>query len=101
SAPPAIHTLSLHDALPISPTFEFSAIVSMLVVALVTMTETTGDLIAVGEMTDRRIEPRSLSDGLRADGLLTVLGGVFNTFPYTRSEEHTSELQSRSDLVCR
>ncbi|MFI0509340.1 nucleobase:cation symporter-2 family protein [Streptomyces sp. WSLK1-5] len=66
-----------------APTFEFSAIVSMLVVALVTMTETTGDLIAVGEMTDRKVEQRSLSDGLRADGLSTVLGGVFNTFPYT------------------
>jgi NCS2 family nucleobase:cation symporter-2 len=66
-----------------TPTFHASAIVSMLVVALVTMTETTGDLIAVGEMTDRRIEPRSLADGLRADGLSTVLGGIFNTFPYT------------------
>lgn len=65
------------------PTFHASAIISMLVVALVTMTETTGDLIAVGEMTDRKIEPRSLADGLRADGLSTVLGGVFNTFPYT------------------
>ncbi|MGW0831492.1 nucleobase:cation symporter-2 family protein [Streptomyces prunicolor] len=66
-----------------TPTFHASAIVSMLVVALVTMTETTGDLIAVGEMTDRKIEPRSLADGLRADGLSTVLGGIFNTFPYT------------------
>ncbi|MEU2280931.1 nucleobase:cation symporter-2 family protein [Streptomyces sp. NPDC013178] len=66
-----------------APAFEASAIVSMLVVALVTMTETTGDLIAVGEMTGRRVEPRALSDGLRADGLSTVLGGVFNTFPYT------------------
>ncbi|WP_426569975.1 nucleobase:cation symporter-2 family protein [Streptomyces canus] len=66
-----------------APAFEASAIISMLVVALVTMTETTGDLIAVGEMTGRRVEPRSLSDGLRADGLSTVLGGVFNTFPYT------------------
>ncbi|MEV7341035.1 nucleobase:cation symporter-2 family protein [Streptomyces sp. NPDC093544] len=66
-----------------APTFHASAIISMLVVALVTMTETTGDLIAVGEMTDRKIEPRSLADGLRADGLSTVLGGVFNTFPYT------------------
>ncbi|GAB2729723.1 nucleobase:cation symporter-2 family protein [Streptomyces bullii] len=66
-----------------APTFEASAIVSMLVVALVTMTETTGDLIAVGELTDRAVEPRSLADGLRADGLSTVLGGVFNTFPYT------------------
>ncbi|ELS51265.1 putative Pyrimidine utilization transporter G [Streptomyces viridochromogenes Tue57] len=66
-----------------APAFELSAIVSMLVVALVCMTETTGDFIAVGEMTDRRVSPRSLSDGLRADGLSTVLGGVFNTFPYT------------------
>ncbi|MGW1589952.1 nucleobase:cation symporter-2 family protein [Streptomyces sp. NPDC002386] len=66
-----------------APEFRASAIVSMLVVALVTMTETTGDLIAVGELTERRVEPRSLADGLRADGLSTVLGGVFNTFPYT------------------
>ncbi|KQX64180.1 MULTISPECIES: nucleobase:cation symporter-2 family protein [unclassified Streptomyces] len=66
-----------------APAFEASAIIAMLVVALVTMTETTGDLIAVGEMTGRKVEPRSLSDGLRADGLSTVLGGVFNTFPYT------------------
>ncbi|MYS17043.1 nucleobase:cation symporter-2 family protein [Streptomyces sp. SID4982] len=66
-----------------APEFRVSAIVSMLVVALVTMTETTGDLIAVGEMTGRKVEPRPLTDGLRADGLSTVLGGVFNTFPYT------------------
>ncbi|MGP3984962.1 nucleobase:cation symporter-2 family protein [Streptomyces sp. KR80] len=66
-----------------APAFEGAAIVSMLVVALVIMTETTGDFIAVGEMTDRTIEPRRLADGLRADGLSTMLGGVFNTFPYT------------------
>ena len=66
-----------------APAFHVSAIVSMLVVALVTMTETTGDFIAVGEMTGRPVEPRTLADGLRADGLSTVLGGVFNTFPYT------------------
>ncbi|MFG3586026.1 MULTISPECIES: nucleobase:cation symporter-2 family protein [unclassified Streptomyces] len=66
-----------------APAFRASAIVSMLVVALVTMTETTGDLLAVGELTGRRVEPRALADGLRADGLSTVLGGVFNTFPYT------------------
>ncbi|MFF9000373.1 nucleobase:cation symporter-2 family protein [Streptomyces achromogenes] len=66
-----------------APEFRASAIASMLVVALVSMTETTGDLIAVGELTGRRAEPRTLADGLRADGLSTVLGGVFNTFPYT------------------
>ncbi|WP_306317324.1 MULTISPECIES: nucleobase:cation symporter-2 family protein [unclassified Streptomyces] len=66
-----------------APEFHVAAIVSMLVVALVTMTETTGDFIAVGEMTGRPVDRRALGDGLRADGFSTVLGGVFNTFPYT------------------
>ncbi len=65
------------------PTFEVSAIVAMCIVALVIMTETTGDIIAVGEIVDRPVPPGRLADGLRADGLSTVLGGVFNTFPYT------------------
>ena len=65
------------------PTFPISAIVSMCIVALVIMTETTGDMLAIGEIVDKHIEPRQLADGLRADGLSTVLGGVFNTFPYT------------------
>ncbi|GAB1514326.1 nucleobase:cation symporter-2 family protein [Actinophytocola sp. KF-1] len=65
------------------PTFEVAAIVSMAVVTLVTMTETTGDILAVGEIVDRDVMPGKLADGLRADGLSTVLGGVFNTFPYT------------------
>src|SRR2546428_7960257 len=34
--------------------------------------------------------------------ILVSLGALFFTLPKaTRSEEHTSELQSRSDLVCR
>ncbi len=65
------------------PTFQVSAIISMCVVALVIMTETTGDMIAIGEIVDKPLTPRQLADGMRADGLSTVLGGVFNTFPYT------------------
>ncbi len=65
------------------PIFEVSAIVSMCIVALVIMTETTGDILAIGEIVEVKIDSRRLADGLRADGLSTVLGGVFNTFPYT------------------
>lgn len=65
------------------PTFPIAAVISMLVVGLVIMTETTGDMIAVGEIVDRPVSPRRLSDGLRADGFSTLLGGLFNTFPYT------------------
>jgi NCS2 family nucleobase:cation symporter-2 len=39
--------------------------------------------VAVGEIVDEKITPQKLADGLRADGLGTVIGGIFNTFPYT------------------
>ncbi|MFT4044692.1 MAG: nucleobase:cation symporter-2 family protein [Gordonia sp. (in: high G+C Gram-positive bacteria)] len=65
------------------PTFDVSSIVAMIIVAMVIMTETTGDIVAVGEIVDKKITPQKLADGMRADGLGTVLGGVFNTFPYT------------------
>ena len=55
----------------------------MIIVALVIMTETTGDMIAIAEITGSPLPPRRLADGIRADGLSTALGGVFNTFPYT------------------
>ncbi|WP_344058848.1 nucleobase:cation symporter-2 family protein [Microbacterium pumilum] len=65
------------------PTFQVASIVSMLIVGLVIMTETTGDMIAVGEIVEKPVSRKQLADGLRADGLGTVIGGVFNTFPYT------------------
>ncbi|GAA4770412.1 nucleobase:cation symporter-2 family protein [Microbacterium gilvum] len=65
------------------PTFDAASVVSMLIVGLVIMTETTGDMIAVGEIVGKPVSRRQLADGLRADGLGTVVGGVFNTFPYT------------------
>ena len=65
------------------PTFQISSILALLIVALVIMTETTGDIVAVGEIVDEKITPQRLADGMRADGVGTVLGGIFNTFPYT------------------
>lgn len=65
------------------PTFDLASVASMTLVMLVTMTETTGDIIAVGEIVDRPITTKGLSRGLRADGLSTVLGGILNAFPYT------------------
>lgn len=65
-----------------APTFEFGAIVTMCIVGLVIMTETAADIVAVGRIAGRPADHQMLSDGLRADGLSTVLGGIFNTFPY-------------------
>ncbi|WP_291480021.1 nucleobase:cation symporter-2 family protein [Corynebacterium sp.] len=66
-----------------TPTFDIASILTMVLVGLVIMTETSGDIVAVGDITGRRATARTLADGLRADGLATFLGGVFNTFPYS------------------
>jgi uric acid transporter len=65
------------------PAFDLASIASMTLVMLVTMTETTGDIIAVGEIVEKPITEDLLARGLRADGLSTVLGGILNAFPYT------------------
>lgn len=65
------------------PHFDIASILSLLIVGLVIMTETTGDMVAVGEVVGRPVGRKQLANGLRADGLGTVLGGMFNTFPYS------------------
>ena len=47
--------------------FELSAIISMLIVTLVIMTETTADIIAVGEIVGTKVDSERISNGLRAD----------------------------------
>jgi uric acid transporter len=66
-----------------TPTFHLFAVVTMCIVMLVVMVESTGMFLAVGEMTDRRINQSDLTRGLLTDGLGTLIGGIFNTFPYT------------------
>ena len=39
--------------------------------------------LALSDITDKPISRTELAAGLRTDGLGTVIGGVFNTFPYT------------------
>ena len=63
------------------PTFDIPAIIVMILVILVVMTETTGDIIAVGAIVGR--PAKTITRGLRADGFSTLLGGILNTFPYT------------------
>ena len=54
------------------PTFDFASIISMIIVMLVVMVETTGDSIAVGEIVDKPIGQKELAAVLRADGLSTL-----------------------------
>ena len=65
------------------PTFHLWPIAAMCIVMLVTFVESTGMFIALGEIVEKSVDERTLTRGFRADAVGTVVGGVFNTFPYT------------------
>ena len=65
------------------PVFDPILILTMSLVMIVVLIESTGMFLALGEMTDKEITPDDLKRGLRTDGLGTVIGGLFSTFPYT------------------
>lgn len=80
SAAPLGYTLPFYFG---GPSFSVTAILSMIVVMLITMVESTGDVYATGEIVRKRIRREDIARTLRADGLATMLGGVLNSFPYT------------------
>jgi len=85
------------------PTFDVVAIVTMTLVMIVVMIESTGMFLALGDITDRKIGAPELTRGLRVDGLGTLIGGVFNTFPYTSFSQNVglvSVTGVRSRFVC-
>jgi xanthine/uracil permease len=65
------------------PIFDPMLILTMTLVMLVVMIESTGMFLALSDMTGKEVGQVDLARGLRTDGLGTMLGGIFNTFPYT------------------
>lgn len=63
-----------------APHFHPAAIASMIIVVLVIMTETTADLLAVGEIVDTKVDQPRIANGLRADMAVSVLSPIFNGF---------------------
>lgn len=62
------------------PTFDLASIVSMTIVMLVILTETTADVLAVGQIVGSRVDRRRIGDGLRADMAASFAAPVFNGF---------------------
>lgn len=85
------------------PTFDIVMILTMTLVMIVVMIESTGMFLALSEITGKPIGQRDLAAGLRTDGLGTVIGGVFNTFPYTSFSQNVGLVGVtgvRSRYVC-
>ncbi|MGY4531745.1 xanthine permease [Pseudomonas sp. TE3786] len=62
------------------PTFQVAAILSMLIVIVVTMVETSADILAVGEIIDTKVDSKRLGNGLRADMISSALAPLFGSF---------------------
>ncbi|PRY95775.1 NCS2 family nucleobase:cation symporter-2 [Hasllibacter halocynthiae] len=89
-----------HFGLPI---FDPIMILTMTLVMIVVMIESTGMFLALSEMCGKKLERPSLSAGLRTDGLGTLIGGLFNTFPYTSFSQNVGLVGVtgiRSRYVC-
>ncbi|ANC77110.1 xanthine permease [Fictibacillus phosphorivorans] len=75
------------------PTFELGAIITMILVAIVSLIESTGVFMALGKICDRDLTPRDLTKGYRGEGLAIILGGIFNAFPYTTYSQNVGLVQ--------
>ncbi|MBF7123450.1 nucleobase:cation symporter-2 family protein [Pediococcus pentosaceus] len=75
------------------PTFNLSAILTMIMVTLTTMIESTGVFFALGDLVGKEITQDDLKRGYRSEGIAAILGGIFNTFPYSTFSENVGVLQ--------
>ena len=75
------------------PEFDPLSIVLMIVISLVSMVESTGVYFALGDITGKKITNTELKKGYRAEGLAVILGGIFNTFPYTGFSQNVGLVQ--------
>ena len=62
------------------PTFHLAAIISMFIVVLVIMVETSADILAVADIVDTKVDSRRLGDGLRADMAASAIAPIFGSF---------------------
>jgi NCS2 family nucleobase:cation symporter-2 len=65
------------------PVFDPLAIATIVIVMVIIMIESMGLFLATGDVTGKHLTAANMTDGLRANGLASVIGGVFNGFPYT------------------
>lgn len=85
------------------PTFQLPASIAMCLVMMTVMIESFGMFMAAGEMVGRPVDRRTMVRGLRGDAAGTLVGGVFNTFPYTSFAQNIGLLSItgvRSRYVC-
>ncbi len=76
--------ISLPQILPVTPEFNLGAIVSVVVIFLVSATETVGDTSALASAgLNREAGTKELSGAIACDGFISALSGLFGCMPIT------------------
>lgn len=75
------------------PKFNMTAILTMIIVAMVGIAESTGVFMALGKIVGRDVDSKDLARGYRAEGLAITIGGIFNAFPYTTYSQNVGLIQ--------
>lgn len=83
-------TVSMHELialpqlLPFKPEFNMNAIISVILIFLVSATETIGDTSALAVSgLDREVEEKEISGSIACDGFISALSGIFGCMPIT------------------
>jgi len=71
-----------------APKFAIAPIITMCIVMVVTFTESTADMLAVGELVEKDLTPNDLARGLGTDALSAFLASFTNSFPDTAFAEN-------------
>lgn len=75
------------------PTFEVTPILTMILVSLVGLVEATGVYLALGDIYKQKLTGKDMAHGYRAEGIAIILGGLFNSFPYTTYSQNVGLIQ--------
>lgn len=76
-----------------TPKFEWSSILTMILAAVTCMIESTGVYFALADITKRDLTKDDLKRGYRSEGIAAILGGLFNTFPYSTFSQNVGIVQ--------
>lgn len=76
-----------------APTFEVTPILTMTLVNIVSLIESTGVYLALSSICGQKLSQNDLAKGYRAEGLAIMLGGFFNALPYTAYSQNVGLVQ--------
>lgn len=86
-----------------APVFDLVPILTLTAVMIIVFIESMGMFLALGEIVGRPLTSGDIIRGLRVDGVGTLFGGLFNSFPHTSFSQNVglvSVTRVHSRWVC-